>query len=103
MDAGFQVAVELVRQDEWYPVDERITARRSETGTLAEELAEQLQEVRAEREELVNVERVLNRPTDAFSGGGFGGDAPVEVGVTMAGRGERAGQGLQTGRRRGYR
>jgi hypothetical protein len=31
-------------------------------------LAEQLQEVRAEWEELVNVERVLNRPTDAFSG-----------------------------------
>ncbi|MFI1506149.1 hypothetical protein [Streptomyces sp. NPDC020597] len=50
MDAGFQVAVELVRQDEPYRVDERITTRRSEPGTLAEELAERLQEVRAERQ-----------------------------------------------------
>ncbi|GAA0652554.1 hypothetical protein GCM10009535_33650 [Streptomyces thermocarboxydovorans] len=40
---------------------ERITARRSELDTLAEELVKQLQEVQAEREELVIAERVLNR------------------------------------------
>ncbi|MFD7283420.1 hypothetical protein ACFV80_42150 [Streptomyces sp. NPDC059862] len=40
---------------------ERITARRSELDTLAEELAKHLQEVQAEREELVIAERVLNR------------------------------------------
>ncbi|RZB19610.1 hypothetical protein StrepF001_12855 [Streptomyces sp. F001] len=40
---------------------ERITARRSELDTLAEELAKQLQEVQVEREELVIAERVLNR------------------------------------------
>ncbi|MER6789582.1 hypothetical protein [Streptomyces sp. NPDC000658] len=93
MDAGFKVAVELVRQDERYRVDGRITTRRSEPGTLAEEVAEQLQEVRAEREELVNVERVLNRPTDAFSGGGFGGDAPAEVGARWPGGGSRPATG----------
>ncbi|MDX2529769.1 hypothetical protein ACSCB1_34375 [Streptomyces europaeiscabiei] len=53
-----------MRELEW------ITARRSEPGTLADELAEQLQEVRDER--------VLNLPADAFSGGGDGpgSDAP---------------------------
>jgi hypothetical protein len=40
---------------------ERITACRSELDTLAEELAKRLQEVQAEREELVVAERVLNR------------------------------------------
>ncbi|MFD5057917.1 hypothetical protein [Streptomyces sp. NPDC058394] len=40
---------------------ERITARRGELDVLAEELAKQLQEVQAEREELVVAERVLNR------------------------------------------
>ncbi|MCX4537395.1 hypothetical protein OHA79_05530 [Streptomyces sp. NBC_00841] len=40
---------------------ERITARRSELDALAEELDKQLQEVRAEREELVIAERVLVR------------------------------------------
>ncbi|MGI3224592.1 hypothetical protein ACRJ4B_12200 [Streptomyces sp. GTA36] len=40
---------------------ERITARRSELDTLTEELAKQLQEVQAEREELVIAERVLHR------------------------------------------
>ncbi|MFF7534521.1 hypothetical protein ACFZB2_36270 [Streptomyces bobili] len=39
---------------------ERITARRGELDTLAEELAKQLQ-VQAEREELIIVERVLHR------------------------------------------
>jgi hypothetical protein len=40
---------------------ERITARRSELDALADELAKQLQEVQAEREELLVAERVLNR------------------------------------------
>ncbi|MEU6927525.1 hypothetical protein [Streptomyces sp. NPDC046631] len=40
---------------------ERITARRSELDVLAEGLVKQLQEVQAEREELVIAERVLNR------------------------------------------
>ncbi|MDW6066387.1 hypothetical protein SAZ11_62350 [Streptomyces sp. FXJ1.4098] len=40
---------------------ERITARRSELGALAEELGKQLQEGQAEREELVIAERVLHR------------------------------------------
>ncbi|MEU9788939.1 hypothetical protein AB0H92_49765, partial [Streptomyces phaeochromogenes] len=38
-----------------------ITARRSELDSLAEELAKQLQEVQAERNELEIAERVLNR------------------------------------------
>ncbi|MER6688521.1 hypothetical protein [Streptomyces minutiscleroticus] len=40
---------------------ERITARRNELDTLAEESAKQLAEVQAEREELVIAERVLHR------------------------------------------
>lgn len=40
---------------------ERITARRNELDTLAEELAKQLAEVQAEREELAIAERVLHR------------------------------------------
>ncbi len=43
---------------------ERITARRNELDTLAEELAKQLTEVQAEREELVIAERVLHRPAE---------------------------------------
>ncbi|MFE6756098.1 hypothetical protein ACFVDQ_21255 [Streptomyces sp. NPDC057684] len=38
-----------------------ITARRSELDALAEELAKQLQEFQAERDELAIAERVLNR------------------------------------------
>jgi hypothetical protein len=38
-----------------------ITARRSELDALTEELAKQLQEVQAERDELAIAERVLNR------------------------------------------
>ncbi|MEU9175205.1 hypothetical protein AB0D34_46970 [Streptomyces sp. NPDC048420] len=38
-----------------------ITARRSELEAIAEELAKQLQEVQAERDELAIAERVLNR------------------------------------------
>ncbi|MET9073005.1 hypothetical protein ABZX95_12665 [Streptomyces sp. NPDC004232] len=40
---------------------ERITAHRGEQGALADELVKQLQEVQAERAELVIAERVLNR------------------------------------------
>ncbi|MGJ3561849.1 hypothetical protein ACR6C2_40745 [Streptomyces sp. INA 01156] len=43
---------------------ERITARRSELDTLAVELSKQLQEVQAEREDLLIAERVLNRLTE---------------------------------------
>ncbi|WP_436851032.1 DUF4158 domain-containing protein [Streptomyces hokutonensis] len=43
---------------------ERITARRNELDTLAEELATHLAEVQAEREELVIAERVLRRPAE---------------------------------------
>ncbi|MFF3327703.1 SDR family oxidoreductase [Streptomyces sp. NPDC002889] len=44
-----------MRERQW------ITARRSELDALAEELAKQLQEVQAERDELAIAERVLNR------------------------------------------
>lgn len=40
---------------------ERITARRAELDTLVEELAKRLEEVQAEREELLVAERVLRR------------------------------------------
>ncbi|MCX4461373.1 hypothetical protein OOK58_01475 [Streptomyces sp. NBC_01728] len=40
---------------------ERITARRSELDGFTDELTKQLQEVQAEREELLVAERVLNR------------------------------------------
>ena len=43
----------------------RIIARRSELDAFAEELAKQLQEVQAEREELLVAERVLNRLAEA--------------------------------------
>jgi hypothetical protein len=43
---------------------ERITARRSELDTLAEELARRPQEVPAEREELLVAELILNRPAE---------------------------------------
>jgi hypothetical protein len=44
---------------------ERIIARRSELDVLVEELAKRLQEVQAEREELLVAERVLNRLAEA--------------------------------------
>lgn len=44
---------------------ERIIARRSELDALAEEPAKRLQEVQAEREELLVAERVLNRLAEA--------------------------------------
>ncbi|WP_326597902.1 hypothetical protein [Streptomyces sp. NBC_01803] len=43
---------------------EQITARRGELDALTEELTKQLQEVQAEREELVIAERVLHRPAE---------------------------------------
>ncbi|WP_327380719.1 hypothetical protein [Streptomyces sp. NBC_01207] len=42
---------------------ELITARRTELDELEEQLAEQLAEVRAERDELAVAERVLERMT----------------------------------------
>jgi hypothetical protein len=44
---------------------ERIIVRRNELDVLAEELAKRLQEVQAEREELLVAERVLNRLAEA--------------------------------------
>ncbi|MCE4942142.1 hypothetical protein LVX13_03205 [Streptomyces albulus] len=55
---------------------ERITARRSEPDMLADELGKQLQEVQAEREDLVIAERVLQRLAEqdrALGRGGRGG------------------------------
>nr|WP_168486794.1 hypothetical protein [Streptomyces sp. RLB1-33]QIY68017.1 hypothetical protein HEP84_00480 [Streptomyces sp. RLB1-33]QIY68038.1 hypothetical protein HEP84_00610 [Streptomyces sp. RLB1-33] len=61
---------------------ERITARRSEPDTLAGELAKQLQEVQAEREELVIAERVLNRPAEQDRAAA----APAPTPARVAGR-----------------
>jgi hypothetical protein len=55
---------------------ERITARRSELDRRAAELAGQLQEVQAEREELVIAERVLNRVADLAWEEGSGPSSP---------------------------
>ncbi|MGW4736449.1 hypothetical protein ACWEQC_46180, partial [Streptomyces shenzhenensis] len=54
---------------------ERITARRSELGMLAGELAKQPQGVQAGREELLIAERALNRlaEQDRAAAGGGGG------------------------------
>ncbi|GGL09344.1 hypothetical protein [Streptomyces flaveus] len=60
-----------------------ITVRRSELDALAEELAKQLQEVQAERDELAIGERVLNRlaeQADADAG------AAAAVSAKVAGR-----------------
>ncbi|WP_157881320.1 hypothetical protein [Streptomyces phaeochromogenes] len=43
---------------------ERITARRAELDELEEQLAKQLAEVRAERDELAVAERVLERMSE---------------------------------------
>ncbi|MEV5905010.1 hypothetical protein AB0L81_34710, partial [Streptomyces sp. NPDC052127] len=70
---------------------ERITARRNELDTLAEELAKQLAEVQAEREELVIAERVLHRLAEQDRAGaeargrrggprgGLQGDRPADL------------------------
>ncbi|MER5852719.1 hypothetical protein ABT126_38500 [Streptomyces sp. NPDC002012] len=62
---------------------ERITARRSELDALAEELGKQLQEVQAEREELVIAERVLQRlaEQDRVEAETAVAEAPVKVQV----------------------
>ncbi|MDH6129825.1 hypothetical protein [Kitasatospora sp. GP82] len=63
---------------------ERITARRSELDSLAEELGKQLQEVHAEREELVVAERVLQRlaEQDLAQAEAAVAEAPVKAQVT---------------------
>ncbi|MDH6624505.1 hypothetical protein M2271_002309 [Streptomyces sp. LBL] len=58
---------------------ERITARRSELDTLAEELAKRLQEVQAEREEPVIAERVLNRLAEQDRAAATVAPAPARV------------------------
>lgn len=77
---------------------ERITARRSELDTLAEELAKQLGEVQAEREDLVVAERVLNRLADQdLADAETAGDmAPTPVRV--AGRAKNAAKDSNTSR-----
>lgn len=55
---------------------ERITARRSQLDRLAAELAMQLQEVQAEREELVIAWRVLNRLAELAYEDGSGPSSP---------------------------
>ncbi|MGC9540172.1 hypothetical protein [Streptomyces sp. UG1] len=55
-----------------------ITTRRSELDALAEELAKQLQEVQAERDELAVAERVLNRPAEQVQADA-GAVAPVSA------------------------
>ncbi|MFF1421487.1 hypothetical protein [Streptomyces sp. NPDC058280] len=59
---------------------QRITARRSELDALAEELAKQLQEIQAERNELEIAERVLNRLAEQARADA-GAVAPVSVKV----------------------
>jgi hypothetical protein len=56
---------------------ERITARRSELDTLAEDLAKRLQEVQAEREQVLIAEQVLNRLAEKDR-------AAAEVAATVA-------------------
>ncbi|WAX77529.1 hypothetical protein [Streptomyces sp. KMM 9044] len=65
---------------------ERITARRSELDALAEELAKQLQEVQAEREELLVAERVLNRLAEQDRAETKAAEAAAPVKVQVAGR-----------------
>uniref|UniRef100_A0AAU2UXI2 Uncharacterized protein n=1 Tax=Streptomyces sp. NBC_00003 TaxID=2903608 RepID=A0AAU2UXI2_9ACTN len=47
---------------------ERITARRAELDALEEQLAEQLVELRAERDELAVAEKVLERVSEQLAG-----------------------------------
>ncbi|GGU96832.1 hypothetical protein GCM10010211_75230 [Streptomyces albospinus] len=64
-----------MRERQW------ITARRSELDTLAGQLTKQLQEVQAERDELVIAERVLNRLAEQADA-----EAVAPVSVKVAGR-----------------
>ncbi|WP_234043356.1 hypothetical protein [Streptomyces marianii] len=65
---------------------ERITARRSELDALAEELGKRLQEVQAEREELVIAERVLHRLAERGRAEAEAAVAQAPVKVQVAGR-----------------
>lgn len=65
---------------------ERITTRRNELDTLAEELTKQLQEVQAEREELVIAERVLTRLVEEDRAAEDAAVAVVPVPGRVAGR-----------------
>ncbi|GBQ04452.1 hypothetical protein SSP531S_59490 [Streptomyces spongiicola] len=65
---------------------ERITARRGELDALAAELAKQLQEVQAEREELLVAERVLNRLAEQDRAVTEAAEAAAPVKVQVAGR-----------------
>ncbi|MEU1630486.1 hypothetical protein ABZ746_35385 [Streptomyces sp. NPDC020096] len=58
---------------------ERIAARRAELDGLEEQLAGQLAEVRAERDELAVAERVLQRMSVAQMGDFMGGDEPSQT------------------------
>ncbi|MGQ4388883.1 hypothetical protein [Streptomyces sp. SAS_270] len=60
---------------------ERITARRAELDELEEQLAKQLAEVRAERDELAVAERVLDRVSEQLAGErALAAPAPGQVG-----------------------
>lgn len=65
---------------------ERITARQGELDALAEELTKQMQEVQAEREELVIAERVLNRPAEQDRAAAEAAAAVVPAPARVAGR-----------------
>ncbi|RFC78419.1 hypothetical protein DXZ75_04680 [Streptomyces sp. AcE210] len=61
---------------------ERIAARRGELDTLVEQLAKQLEEARAERDELAVAERVLHRLAEQVAA-----ETPAAVSVQVGGRG----------------
>ncbi|MFF2437474.1 hypothetical protein ACFVU4_25425 [Streptomyces sp. NPDC058107] len=61
---------------------ERIAARRGELDTLVEQLAKQLEEARAERDELAVAERVLHRLAEQVVA-----ETPAAVSVQVGGRG----------------
>jgi hypothetical protein len=65
---------------------ERIAARRSELDALAEELAKQLAEVQAEREELVIAERVLHRLAEQDRAVAEAAEAVAPTAARVAGR-----------------
>ncbi|MEV7192551.1 hypothetical protein AB0N81_12225 [Streptomyces sp. NPDC093510] len=66
---------------------ERITARRAELDELAERLAKQLTEVRAERDELAVAERVLGRVSEQIAGERVSASTvPAQVGGQVGGR-----------------
>ncbi|MFB7116328.1 hypothetical protein [Streptomyces sp. NPDC056291] len=65
---------------------ERITARRAELDGLEEQLAKQLAEVRAERDELAVAERVLQRMTEQIADERAEAGSPI---VQVAGRAVR--------------